>query len=254
MIQQAVVLAAGMGSRIRSGGVDVPKPLQEVDGIPLIKRTVLTLASVGIRHFAIVVGFRKDDIVDAVRSDLAYHRAGLHIDFVENAEYERANGLSVLVAAEKLRGPFLLSMCDHVYEPEIAGLLAHADMRASDLYLAVDRRLDEIYDMPDATKVRTMGGYIQDIGKNLDSFDCVDCGVFAVGPRLGECLAELRAAKGDASLSDGVKLLSKQKRARVVDIGSAWWQDVDTPEARERAELLIRTPPEDRPLRLVSGL
>jgi CTP:molybdopterin cytidylyltransferase MocA len=63
--------------------------------------------------------------------------------------------------------------------------------------------------------------------------------VFAVTPRLLDALAEVRAERGDCSLSHGVKRLAEQGRARVVDIGDGYWQDVDTPADRARAEAAI---------------
>ena len=47
--EQLVILAAGMGSRIRAGGVDVPKPLVDVGGLPLLKRAILTATRAKLR-------------------------------------------------------------------------------------------------------------------------------------------------------------------------------------------------------------
>jgi choline kinase len=130
-------------------------------------------------------------------------------------------------------------MSDHVYDAGLARLAASADLLAADLVLCVDRRLDEIYDMDDATKVRTEDGRIVDIGKTIAGYDCVDCGVFAVGPALYDALAAERQRRGDCSLSDGVLVLAGRGRARVVDIGNAFWQDVDTAGAAQRAEAIL---------------
>jgi CDP-L-myo-inositol myo-inositolphosphotransferase len=236
MIDQAVILAAGKGTRIRAGEDDLPKPLHRVAGLPLLKRTLLTLARAGVRRAHVVVGYQAQLLRDAVAGDPAYARAGLSVELVDNPDYERANGVSVLAAKGHVRGPFLLSMSDHVYDPAVAALAASADTVAADLTLCVDPRLDEIYDMDDATKVRSADGRIVDIGKTIADYDCVDTGVFAVTPALFEALEAVRAEKGDCSLSDGVKRLAAAGRARVLPVGDAFWQDVDTPGARERAE------------------
>jgi choline kinase len=235
-----VVLAAGTGSRIRVDGSDEAKPLQRVAGVTLLKRTLLTLAAVGVRKVFLVVGFRKEQIASAVRSDDDLARAGLEVELVDNPAYEKQNGISVLLGGRRAAGPFLLSMCDHVYEPAVAARAAAADLAIADLHLCVDLRLAEIYDMPDCTKVRTEAGRIIDIGKTIPVYDAVDCGVFAVAPRLLDCLAEVEQQRGDCSLSEGVKRLAAEGRARPLDIGDAFWQDVDTPEARERAEGIIK--------------
>lgn len=208
--------------------------------MPLLKRTALTLRAAGVRRIVVVVGFMGDVLTQALRSDPAYRRAGLTIDIVDNPEYSLANGVSVLAGARWVDGPFLLSMADHIYDASLAAKVARADMSKADLYLCVDRRVDEVYDIDDATKVRTDAGRIVDIGKTLDEYDCIDCGVFAVSTGLVRELERVRAEKGDCSLSDGVQRLAERRRARVVDVGEAFWQDVDTRAARLRAERELR--------------
>jgi choline kinase len=114
-------------------------------------------------------------------------------------------------------------------------------MQMADLWLCVDRRIDEVYDIDDATKVRTDGqGRIVAIGKQLHGYDAIDCGVFAVGSALLDQLAALREERGNCSLSEGVQVLAATGRARVADIGDAFWQDVDTAGALARAEGILQ--------------
>jgi choline kinase len=127
-------------------------------------------------------------------------------------------------------------MADHIYAPAVARLVGGQDLAAADLYLATDPRVTEVLDIDDATKVRTDGGRIVDIGKQLAVYDRIDCGVFAVTGALLGALAEVRAERGDCSLSDGVRRLAERGRARVADIGGGFWQDVDTAADREHAE------------------
>jgi choline kinase len=237
MIDQALVLAAGTGTRIRAPGSELPKPLHVVGGVTLLKRTLLTLAAAGVERAVVVIGYQHDRVRSALASDDDYRRHGLSIETVLNPDYERANGVSVLAARAHLQEGFVLTMSDHVYDVALAQLAAAADLSSADLYLCVDRRLADIYDPEDATKVRSRDGFIVEIGKTLADYDCVDCGVFAASPALFDELAAVRAERGDCSLSEGVKRLAERARARVLPIGEAFWQDVDTPGARERAEI-----------------
>jgi 1L-myo-inositol 1-phosphate cytidylyltransferase len=240
MISQAVVLAAGYGSRLREGGDDRPKPLQEVLGVSLLARTVLTLAEAGVTGIHVVLGYRAAEIRDAITAELAAHASPARVSFLDNPEYDRSNGVSVLCARGHVAPPFLLSMADHLYEAELPRIAAAADMTGADLWLCVDRRVGEVYDLDDATKVLAEGDRIVDIGKQLTSYNCIDAGVFAVGEALFDALDAERARRGDCSLSDGVRALGARGRAGVLDIGDAFWQDVDTPQARARGEEVLR--------------
>ncbi len=229
-----------MGTRIREGASDIPKPLHTVLGVPLLKRTILSLASAGVTHFSVVVGYRSELIRAAVEEDEDYGLRGLTVDFIENSDYQKSNGVSVLAAQGHFEGPFLLTMADHVFDDGVAVCAAQADMGVADLHLCVDYRIDDIYDMDDATKVATVDGpFIDTISKQLSKFDCVDCGVFAVSTALLDELQEVLEAQGDCSLSEGVARLASKRRARVIDIGTCFWQDVDTQSARERAERIL---------------
>lgn len=249
MIRQAVVLAAGKGTRIRASQEDLPKPLHEVGGVPLIKRTILTLAKAGVTRVVVVTGFMADAIRSVIEGDPSYAAAGVSVELVHNPSFELANGVSVLVGGKQLEGPFLLSMADHIYTPAIAELVGTQDMTVADLYLATDRRLTDILDLDDATKVRSEDGRIVEIGKTIATYDRIDCGVFCVSGKLLDALEEVRAERGDCALSDGVRRLAERGRARVADIGDGFWQDVDTPADRDHAERALRQADPLGPLR-----
>jgi CDP-L-myo-inositol myo-inositolphosphotransferase len=244
MIREAVVLAAGRGARLQGGNgiageslagtaADLPKPLVSVCGLTLLKRTLQTLQAEGVTRAVVVVGYRAGEVRAAVEGDRDLR---LELCFVENPEWSLANGLSVLAAREAVRGDFLLTMADHVFDRAIVSALQLVGAPEGGLSLAVDRKVDQVFDLPDATKVETDGDRIVAIGKHLLHYDAIDTGFFACSQGLMEALASVRAERGDASLSEGVARLAAQGRARAVDVGAATWQDVDTPEALREAE------------------
>jgi len=228
-----VVLAAGMGTRLKSDQ-GPPKPLVPLGGRPLALRVLDRFAEAGVREAIVVVGHRADE----VRDGIAGGAPAIPVTFVENPRYRMSNGLSVLAASEAVGDrPFFLSMSDHVFEPSLIRGLGRATLPEGGLVLAVDRKLDRIFDEDDATKVRSEGGRIVEIHKQLEAFDAVDTGLFVCTPALFLAIREAAARRpdGDCSLSDGVKALAAGGRAWVYDIGDGWWQDVDTPEAMAHA-------------------
>ena len=84
-------------------------------------------------------------------------------------------------------------------------------------------------------KVQTKDNLIVAIGKNLENYNAIDTGIFLCPEIMFEYLR--RALKDDdCSLADGVRLMAEDGKALAIDIGEAWWQDVDTPEMLARAE------------------
>jgi choline kinase len=63
-VRHAIILAAGMGTRLRSVVDDRPKGLIEIDGETLVGRSMRLLRGAGVTEIAIVAGYRAD----------AYHR------------------------------------------------------------------------------------------------------------------------------------------------------------------------------------
>jgi CDP-L-myo-inositol myo-inositolphosphotransferase len=236
-IRQAVILAAGKGTRIRKGGQILPKPLVRVGGLTLLKRAILTGQREGVNRFVIVVGCDGDQVKQATMADPDLE--GVELVWVQNDDYELSNGVSVLKAQPHITGEFFLLMADHIVDRKIYRVL-QAEPARRGLVLAVDRKLNTIFDMDDATKVQVRDGErIGEIGKEIPEFDAVDTGVFRCSPALFDALDSQYAAHGDASLSDGVRHLARGGQARVADVGDAWWQDVDTPETIGHATKLL---------------
>ncbi|MEE2757969.1 MAG: NTP transferase domain-containing protein [Myxococcota bacterium] len=236
-IDQAVILAAGKGTRIRRDGLTLPKPLVPVGGITLIKRAILTAKREGVEKFVIVVGCDGDRVKAALENDNDYD--GLELIFVENERYDLSNGVSVLQAQPHVQGEFFLMMSDHIVDPSIYRTLQNTPA-GEGLVLAVDKKLDTIFDMDDATKVKTSAdGRIDEIGKEINDFDAVDTGVFRCSQNLFRELVAHYDIHGDASLSNGVQQLAARGHARTADVGPAWWQDVDTPETIKHAHKLL---------------
>ncbi len=247
-VDRVVVLAAGIGSRLVTRK-QPPKPLQLVDGVPLLVRILRTLAGEGIREAVIVVGHKGD----VIRETLAqWNDLGLVLTFVENTEYEKKNGVSVLAAKDYIREGTLLTMADHLYSGEVVKRLRQFQAPKGACTLAVDFDVPGCFDIDDATKVVVERRNIRAIAKELTDYNALDVGVFRIGPSLVAELERLYATTGDCSLSDGVRALAHQGRFFACDIGDARWIDVDTPDAMREAEKLIRTHgaelrPEPRP-------
>lgn len=230
-VTDVVILMAGTGSRLRASGEVLPKPLVPILGRPLISYIAEALEAAGIQTLHAVVGAKGESLIESLRP-LIPDMMRLHP--IPNPDWQKQNGLSVLCAAGHVTEPFLLMMGDHLFDPAILSLVLE-NSAADSLNLAVDKKLETIFDIDDAMKVQTDGDRVVTLGKTLETYDAIDTGIFLCP---NELLDYLRRAQrdGDCSLADGVRLMAADGKVRAIDIGPAWWQDVDTPEMRAHAE------------------
>jgi len=236
-IAEAVILMAGSGSRLRGADKSFLKPLVPTLGHPLISYPINALVKAGIRKINAVVGFESERLVAAVRRLVP---AGIEICFIENPEWQKQNGISFLAAKHYVAPPFLLTMSDHLFDEAIVDLLIEsADLGC--LNLAIDRKLNSIFDLDDAMKVQTRGDRVTAIGKNLRAYDAIDAGLFVCPLEIFEYLERAKQG-GDCSLADGIRLMAADNKVGAIDIGDAWWQDIDTPEMLQQAEKKLSTP------------
>jgi 1L-myo-inositol 1-phosphate cytidylyltransferase len=241
---QCLIIAAGQGSRLRS--MAASKPLAIVAGKPLIRHIIERARAGGATRFVVATGYEPEPL-EAFLREFA-ESEGLEIEIARNPDWLRPNGHSVLAAASRLDGEFLLLMSDHLFDPEMLRDLVEAP-RPDALLLSVDRDVaSPLIDLDDATKV-VVGAdrRIVRLGKPLSEYDAIDTGLFRAGPALIEAIRAAVDAGEQGSLSEGVQRLADQGRAFALDNRGLWWLDVDDPRALALAEQALGGDATDRP-------
>lgn len=233
-MERAIILAAGRGERLVNGK-PYPKPLKPVNGVPLIVRVLRGLEQARVDEVGIVVGH----LGDVLKHGLSQYRFDLDLRFIENREFHKPNGTSLLKAKELVTGPTYLLMSDHLWSPELIDRVRRYPLAEDQVVLGIDFKIGACIDLDDATKVVIRGDRIERIGKDLPKYDALDTGVFRITPAVIEALERVDGPEG-CSLSQGMAELARAGRMRVVDVEDAVWVDVDTPLALDHAERLLR--------------
>lgn len=241
----AVVLAAGRGSRLRPD--EGYKLLVEIDGRTLLDHHLRNFARLGVTDVTIVTGYRHAELDKKIQDWPTAEEIDLHI--AVNPAFDGGNGVSVLAGVMQARHnrdvadaePYWLTMSDHLFQPTVFEDLAERVGRTSGSsvggMLVVDSKIETIFDLEDANKIRTTDeGRLDAIGKGLDAVDLVDAGLFWCGRAFSDALDRERRERGDCSTSDAVRSLAAEDDFAFYDLGNALWQDVDTPGARRHAE------------------
>jgi 1L-myo-inositol 1-phosphate cytidylyltransferase len=205
--------------------------------VRLLERVITRARSAGVERFFVVSGYRGEELRAAL--DVFSAREAIPIVHVSNDEWQRGNGVSVLKARPFLDGPFLLSMCDHLVDPDILRDLIASTLEPDTVTLAVDFNVaGSINDLDDVTRVMCSNGRIVHIGKVIREFNAIDTGVFLCTPVIFDAL-EVSQAAGDDSISGAMNVLAGEDRARVFDIQGRLWLDVDDPATLDKAETLL---------------
>ena len=97
---QAIILAAGMGRRLRELTKDNTKCMVKVNGEPLIDRLLRQLSKLGLSRVVIVVGHKRENLISHIGNR---YDDVLNIEYVENPIYDKTNNIySLALAKDKL--------------------------------------------------------------------------------------------------------------------------------------------------------
>lgn len=224
---KAVIIAAGLGSRLWAKTDKTPKTLLPYNNGTILSNIIGNFNEIGISDFILVVGYQAH-IIEKYIADRDYKTN--HFEFVINNQWERGNGISVLAAESMLGGEsFILSMSDHIISSPALKRVVNTE--ADGNYLLVDPKIEAVFDIDDATKVKCEGSLIVDIGKVIPVYNAIDCGVFKLTNRFFPSMKEALANNED-SISAAIKILIKSNDMNAIFANSGErWMDIDTPEA-----------------------
>lgn len=236
---QALILAAGCGTRLSSTSLALPKPLVPILGVPIVDRSLSALRAVGVEDAVVTVGYKGKLVRDHLGRG---ERLGVRIRYAENKSWAGGNARSVLAAGRLLDGDFLLIMGDHLVDERILAAVL-VEQVPGDVLVAVDRRPSE----KGATRVLVEDGRVTDIGKEITVSNATDIGVFHCLPSLLARL-EVLVTGGVEELADAVRAVDAHAfdiaaiEAYVPKLRKAvapWWVDIDTPADLAVAERLL---------------
>ena len=95
---QALILAAGMGSRLHKYTSEVPKCLVEVNGQTLLDRTIEALRVAGVTKLVIVTGYKAEVLEEHIKS----HVVDMDVKFINNEDYSTTNNIYSLYLARDI--------------------------------------------------------------------------------------------------------------------------------------------------------
>lgn len=232
---QAIIMAAGKGSRLGGLTEDKPKSFLEVKGIKLIEYNIALLHAYGIKDIIVVTGYQTEKFEEYMKKI-----GGVRCVF--NPFYEMVNVLgSFYMAQEYLTEDTIYMHADTLCAPEIFEKMLASD---GDMVLPVEFKMcDE-----EAMKIRTKNGFVTEISKQIP---CEDGEGEFIGiakirknilPDLKRAAKKLMAEKAFTSYFEGAiqELIKMEKyRLQTVSTDGFFWGEVDFLEDYERVSAEI---------------
>lgn len=204
---QAVILAAGKGSRLHPITLNRSKAMLPILGKPIVERVMEKLVRNGVRRFVMVISPEDPEIEIHFRR---HARLDAEIEFV--IQPERLGMADALRrAAPRLGGPFVLSACDNLLPAEhVARLLAAHREKGGQGTLSL-LRVEP--DMVEKTGVVEMRGdeilrIVEKPRREEAPSSIASLPLYVFSPRLLDYLPEVKASpRGEYELQDAIQLL-----------------------------------------------
>ena len=227
-IETAVLLAAGRGTRMRDLTADIPKPMIEVRGKPVLQHIVEGLRGAGVRKFLIVVGYRADAVRDYFGDGARYN---VDIKYATQVVQDGTGRVVDLARDFTENVPFVLSYGDILVDPH--NYKSIADL-GDDVEAIISVKRGE-----DVSK----GGAVF-LNKQMELIDLrekpkpgektspwYNAGLYAFRPSILEFTARLQPSpRGEYELTDAIRELAQSgKKVKALEL-TGEWADVRDPE------------------------
>jgi bifunctional UDP-N-acetylglucosamine pyrophosphorylase/glucosamine-1-phosphate N-acetyltransferase len=214
---QAVILAAGEGTRMRPLTETVPKPMLPVANRPLCAHTADAAVAAGASELVVVVGYE----ADAVRTFFGEEYRGVPVSIAVQKE-QRGTADAVRAARSHLDGPFVVLNGDNLYDPEDIETLFEAAPAIAAIPVDEPQNYGVLSTTNDGTRVTDIVEKPENPASNL-----ANAGAYAFPERALEWLDVGESERGEYELTDVVARVIETTGVTPVTLSR--WLDVGRP-------------------------
>lgn len=218
--EAVIILAGGLGTRLRSVVPDVPKPMAPIAGRPFLEYQLDYWMSQGSRRFIVSAGYRHE----AIASHFGSTYNGAALEYVVEQE-PLGTGGGLLLAASRLTGdaPFVLLNGDTFFAVDLTALRAFAETHEADWCLSLCRTTEAgRYGRVDVSPE----GRIEALHATTGASPLANAGVYFVQPRalrapwrVPDAKLSLEAEILPSAIAAGQRVFGVEFSALFIDIG-----------------------------------
>jgi glucose-1-phosphate thymidylyltransferase len=230
---QAVVLAAGEGTRLRPLTEDKPKGMVQVDGKPILTHCFEQLTALGAEELVVVVGYRKEDIISYYGDEFD----GVPITYTHQRE-QKGLAHALLTVEEHIDDDFTLMLGDNVFQANLEDVVSRQREDRADAAFLVEEVPWEDAGRYGVCVTNDYGEIVEVVEKPEDPpSNLVMTGFYTFTPAIFHaCKLVQPSNRGEYEISEAIDLLLHSGRTIDAIKLEGWRIDVGYPEDRDEAE------------------
>jgi len=217
MIENALILAAGKGTRMWPLTEKSPKPLLPLGGLPIIERQIQELKKVGVINVYILIGYRMKKISDYLDNA----KLGLNINYIVQ-EKQKGTGHAVNQAKGEINGYFYCLNGDILVNSENLENLSNNKGKMTMM-------ITKVNDGRNFGVVESKNGHlISIVEKGVSGKHMINAGIFLFNEEIFTAIDSVKESiRGEYELTDALQSISNQihileYKGLWMDIGSPW--------------------------------
>lgn len=237
---KAIILAAGIGSRLFPHTKDLPKCLLKVGSMNILEYQIMALKKNSIKDIVIVVGHKGEKIIEYINSNKNFE--DLNIKIIKNNDYKTTNSsYSLWLAKNELKDGFIYLNSDLIFDPRLLERLLKSSYEDC---IIINRNVNSVNDM---FKVKMEQSKILHMNKEMEEEDIAG---EAIGPAIfskegaNKIMTRLSKLVEDEDYSNWCYRIfsdiSKEHNFYGIDCEDLFWKEIDNFEDLENARTQIK--------------
>ena len=212
----AVIMAGGLGTRLRPITNNIPKPMVDIGGVPLLERQINNLSKLNVKRVYIAVNYLSEVIEDYF-NDGSEHK--IEIRYLKEKDILGTAGALSLIK-EKPRKPFLVMNGDVLTSSNFTSLVNFHQKEGADLTIAA---FSYNIDIPFGVMENEGSHVIEIKEKPSQNFLC-NAGIYILSPRTIEAIPKNKKFNMTDLISHQLK---ETKQVSIFPIHE-YWSDIGT--------------------------
>lgn len=186
VIDTAIIVAGGLGTRLKPLTETTPKPLLPIHGKPLIEHTILNFKKQGISNIILSIGYKAEQIQEYFGNG---KKLGIKIKYAIELG-PLGTGGAIKLAAKGLTKPFFLAWGDNLMDLDYRKMAEEYSQNNTPIIMALTRREDTENFGVAELKDNKIISFVEKPARDSAPSNLINAGAFIIEPKCLEILPE----------------------------------------------------------------